>query len=65
MNSAPIYSAELAASVTTIGKLQQELVQLRAAARCYFEQSDLVTLSRGGVEAADRLRQLLNTADAA
>lgn len=63
MNSAAIYSTP--AAPDSIEQLQRELAELQAAARAYFAQSDLVALTRSGVEAADRLNQLLNRADAA
>jgi uncharacterized membrane protein YhhN len=62
MNSTPIYSAELAAAVATAGSLQQQLAELREAARAYFTRSDLVTLTRDGVVAANRLASLLENA---
>jgi hypothetical protein len=65
MNSASIYSAERTARLPTVRELQQELAELRAAAQVYFAQSDLITLTREGVEAADQLARLLKGTDAA
>lgn len=40
-------------------QLIQQLAELRAAALAYYRHSDLTSLTRDGVEAADRLAALL------
>lgn len=60
MNTAAIYA--IARQPDATAQLQQELDELRKAARAYFTLSDLITLTRDGVEAANKLARLLESA---